>query len=128
MFSRLHRIKDWPHLARDAMYEVRNLALLVNSSPRQLQRYFAEHFHEKPKRWMDRQRMAAAQRLLQNGDAIKDVATELKFKHSQNFTRTYKRLNNGSPPSRRRCICETLSIVVTLSFHCMLDFVCAAVV
>jgi transcriptional regulator GlxA family with amidase domain len=101
MGSRLDSFTDWEVLVREANYCVATLTLHVGTSERQLERYFLRHFRRSPKQWIDRLRMSDSKGGLQEGQMVKEVAVQARFKHAQSFTRAFERIN-GAPPSDSR--------------------------
>jgi transcriptional regulator GlxA family with amidase domain len=97
MGSRLDSITDWETLVREANYSVSTLAVHIGTSERQLERHFHRHFRRLPKRWMDALRMADSRRHLRRGLMVKETAEQARFKHVQDFTRAYKRVNGARP-------------------------------
>ena len=83
--------------ARTANYDAKKLARLCGISSRQLQRDFRRWFQCSPQSWLDGRRMAAAQGLLLSGEAVKNVASDLGFRHTSHFCRQFKCRNNMTP-------------------------------
>lgn len=77
-------------LAVTARYDAKELAKLCNFSTRHLQREFKRRFQCSPQRWLDEQRIRAAQQLLLLGQPVKVVALELGFKSTPHFSRRFK--------------------------------------
>jgi transcriptional regulator GlxA family with amidase domain len=101
MGSRLDIITDWEALVREANYCVATLAGQVGTSERQLERHFLRHFRRSPKRWVDRLRMNDSKGGLQQGQMVKEVAEQARFKHPQSFTRAFERINGARPSESR---------------------------
>ena len=101
MRSRLDAIADWKRVARKCGYRVDKIAQNVGLTTREIERYFSKRYRLSPKEWVDNLRMADARRCLQRGMTIKEVALRLGFKHAQDFSRAYGRIN-GAPPSQLR--------------------------
>ena len=74
MNSHLNSIADWALLARDARYRSRELALLCQVSPRQLERYFRDRFGQTPQKWLDALRLRDAAVFILQGRHIKEVS------------------------------------------------------
>src|SRR5690349_22114975 len=101
MHSRLDRISDWRKTARKAAYRVEEIARCAAVTPRELERYFLAAFGTSPKNWIDNLRMQDAQRLLQRGMMIKEVAMRVGLKHPQHFARAFKRVKGSTPSTSR---------------------------
>lgn len=89
--------------ARTANYNARELARLCGISSRQLQRDFREWFQCSPQKWLDDQRMDAAQKLLLSGESVKKAASDLGFKHTSHFCRKFKRRYHMTPSEFVTC-------------------------
>lgn len=89
--------RNWEESAREAHYNARGLAKICNISLRQLERDFQRAFGEHPKKWLDKQRLRAAQELLLAGQPVKSVAIELGYKQSSHFCRQFKAENKMTP-------------------------------
>jgi len=101
MRSRLDAIADWRRIARKAKYRVDMMAEVVGVTPREIERFFSQRLRLSPKEWVDNLRMEDARRCLRRGLPIKEVAMRLGFKHAQDFSRAFIRIN-GAPPSQVR--------------------------
>jgi transcriptional regulator GlxA family with amidase domain len=97
MGSHLHRISEWDVLARQAHFNVHELAALCRVSTRQLERFFLLSFARSPSEWMRELRMKQAGALLASGRAPKEVAYELGFKSISHFYREFKRIYQVTP-------------------------------
>ena len=97
MNQRLLRIDDWEGLAEQAGFEPGKMADLCPISLRQLERFFAERFHQTPKEWVVELKCRLAQQLVARGYTTKDVAAELKFASESHFCHEFKRFH-GVPP------------------------------
>ena len=84
-------------LAIAANYEVEELARLHGISTRHLRREFKREFQSSPQKWLDCQRIKAAQQLLQIGLPVNRVARELGFKQVSHFCRQFKAHTNLTP-------------------------------
>ena|ERR1700744_3487031 len=83
-------IQNWEGLAPMAHYDAKELAKLCRLSVRQLQRDFQQSYACTPQKWLNEQRIKAAQQLLLSGKSIKIVAHELGFKQTSHFCRQFK--------------------------------------
>jgi len=97
MRSHLDRIVGWEQRARNARYCVHRLALSVDATPRQLERYFFDGRGVSPKVWLDELRMKDAVRLMRAGRSLKEIAVKVGFAHSQSFTRSFERVKRLAP-------------------------------
>src|SRR2546422_4444750 len=97
MNSHLDRFHDWPSLAQSARYRSDELARLCSVALRQLERYFAKHYGNSPRLWLNQLRLQAACELLRRGYYVKSVAYELGFTDAPHFCREFK-LRYGLTP------------------------------
>ena len=82
---------DWNELASQCDYDCRRLAMRFNITPRQLARIFAREIGVSPQRWLDAQRVLAAEQLLTGADSVKAVGLSLGFRYPANFHRHFKK-------------------------------------
>jgi transcriptional regulator GlxA family with amidase domain len=87
MSSRLHRIQNWPELARSANWSVAVVAKNCSVSVRTLERYFLMQLGESPKSWLKQQRQLHAVKLLQDGRSVKETAAYLGYKYAHHLSR-----------------------------------------
>jgi AraC-like DNA-binding protein len=80
---------------------VERLSTNLGVTDRHLARYFQTHFEQTPKAWLDHLRMADGRRHLRRGLMIKQVAERLGFRHVQDFTRAFERVNSMAPSECR---------------------------
>ena len=85
------------NLAAQAHFDAKELARLCKLSVRQLQRDFRRQKGCTPQNWLNKQRLMAAQRLLQSGEPVKNVAFNLGYKQSSHFCRQFKMYHNMTP-------------------------------
>ena len=97
MYSRLDAVKDWGTLADKANYNPREMAKICRVSLRQLERYCCEKFGVTPRKLANNYRLAKAAEKLAEGDLIKSLAYDLKFKHPSNFSCAFRRKYGVSP-------------------------------
>ena len=97
MPSRLDRVKDWDAVAIECHFHVHAVALKFHVTDRQLERYFQKRFGITPKAWMDEKRIDIAIEHLLNGDPVKVVASDLRFKQRPAFSNFFKRLKGTAP-------------------------------
>lgn len=89
--------EHWRTFAQRAGYDLQTAAQLVGISVRQLERLCQRELACTPTEWLDRERMAAAVRLLTEGQAVKAVALQLGYSRPANFSRDFKRHFGRSP-------------------------------
>ena len=90
MNSRLRYIQNWPEQAQQANWSVSVLATRCKVSVRTLERYFLRNMRVPPKVWIREQRQKQAAVLLRKGSTVKEVASQLGYKHANHFSREYK--------------------------------------
>jgi AraC-like DNA-binding protein len=98
MASRLDRVQNWEHLAREYGYQIPQIAKRQHVSERQLRRYFRRRFGVTAKEWLDTLRARDATEQLVRGDLVKTVSGDLNFKQRSHFSKFVKRVL-GTPPS-----------------------------
>jgi AraC-like DNA-binding protein len=97
--SRLDRVKDWPAVARQAHFQLRQLALMLKASERNIRRYIWKRFKKRKKRatqWLDELRAADAERELKRGESGKAAAAAAHYAHQSSFARSFKRLTGST--------------------------------
>jgi AraC-like DNA-binding protein len=97
MNKELDRIQWRPELAREVNWSVTILARKCGVSVRILELYFHKTRGMTPKAWLAEQRQKQAMELLARGKSVKEVASELGYKHAQHFSRTVKRFSGRYP-------------------------------
>ena len=97
MARSITQVELWKGLALGAQYNASKLASLCEVSLRTLQRQFQEILGRPPQRWLNELRIHTAQRLLHQGASIKEIASDLGFKHSSHFCRQFKRQAKMTP-------------------------------
>ena len=97
MARSITQVELWKGLAWPAQYNARKLASLCQISLRTLQRQFQNTLGRSPQHWLLELRIRTAQRLLLQGASIKEIASDLGFKHSSHFCRQFKRLAGMTP-------------------------------
>ena len=97
MNPRLLRITDWENLARQADFEPGKMADLCPVSIRQLERFFAERFHQTPREWAKALQCRLARGLIACGYSTKAAASELRFADESHFCHEFKRLYGVCP-------------------------------
>ncbi|SRR6266581_1595003 len=105
MKSRLNQIQNWHDLAQNAQYNAKELAKKCGVSPRQLQRFFLLAAGKSPQKWLNTLRLKKAVSLMENGQTVKEAASELKYKQRSHFSRVYKRFH-GVPPSSAQFVSD----------------------
>jgi AraC-like DNA-binding protein len=91
MSDELQRIQDWMPLARQAHWSVAKLAKLCGVSPRTLERYFRKNHNQTPEAWLMERRWRQALEILHHGASVKFAASELGYRHSNTFSREFKK-------------------------------------
>jgi len=89
--------QQWEELAGRANYDAGELARLCRLSDRQLRRQFRRRLDRTPQDWLNERRLIAARELLLSGQAVKEVAFNLGFKHSSHFCRQFKTFHHLTP-------------------------------
>lgn len=102
MSNKLEYIRNWHELARQANWSAVVLAKKCAVSSRCLHRHFLQQMGTSPKMWLSEQRLRQALKLLRNGSSIKEIASQLGYKHHSSFTRKYKN-QIGICPSICKC-------------------------
>jgi AraC-like DNA-binding protein/quinol monooxygenase YgiN len=96
------RLSVWILDHLDQKILVENMAEQVNMSPRNFARVFRREFEMPPGEFLDRVRVAAAQKDLREGrQSIEEIAIARGFGSSSTMRRTFYRVV-GTPPSRYR--------------------------
>src|SRR5688500_3862759 len=97
MSSRLARVANLDDVAKQARYNLHEIADLCHVSVRQLERFF-KHSHDRtPRAWIADLRIQEAKRLLSSGLSIKEIAYSVGFKHPSHFCRAFKQWTGSSP-------------------------------
>ena len=97
MARSITQVELWKGLSSAAQYNARKLASICEVSLRTLQRQFHQTLGRPPQSWLNELRIAVAQNLLQHGTLIKEIASDLGFKHSSHFCRQFKRHAKMTP-------------------------------
>ena len=97
MRSRLNRVADWREVAEEAHYRAKDLAERCGVSPRQLQRFFQEHYHQSPQRRLNEWRRQKAIELIQAGFYVKELASRFGYLRASDFSRAFKRFHGVTP-------------------------------
>lgn len=106
MSSRLEHIKDWDALAKPAKYRVHILAITLEVSPRQLERFFLDKRGMCPRKWLRELKMWRAVEMICDRRTVKEVATELDYESAAHFTRDFKDYHGVTPSQYRSNISE----------------------
>src|SRR6185437_6711921 len=93
-------------LASQAIWSVANLAKLCGVSERTLETHFRQNMGRTPKSWLSEHRQKLAAALLREGCLVKEVATQLGYKHPTHFSREFRKYW-GSPPTRMARGCSS---------------------
>lgn len=100
---RLRLIDERVHQLREAP-SVEELAALCKISPRQLQRGFKVSRGASIGRYVENARIENAKRLLQQGDAIRDVAATLGYSSQSSFSQAFRRATGATPAQFSRMV------------------------
>jgi len=100
MNNRLHRIQNWPELARSANWSVAVLAKNCCVSVRTLERHFFKEIGKSPYKWLTENRQLQGDKMLQDGFSIKEVAGNLGYKYATHFSRDFKVHSGHCPTSK----------------------------
>jgi transcriptional regulator GlxA family with amidase domain len=101
--TKLNNVQNWQELAPKANWTVAGLAKERNISTRTLELFFLKHFKQTPKNWMADERQKRAFRLLVDGSSVKETAAELGYKHTQHFSRDFKKHWGYCPTKSAKC-------------------------
>jgi len=99
MNTKLNHIQNWPERARDTNWSASALARKCGVSVRTLERYFLKRMGKNPKAWLAEQRQHQAIELLRDGSSVKETAATLGYKHSNHFSREFKKCWGHNPAS-----------------------------
>jgi len=83
--------QEWMELAQRAEWSVDKLAKLCKVSVRGLELHFQNKVGKTPKNWLVGQRQKQGMELLRDGLLVKEVATQLAYKHAYQFSREFKK-------------------------------------
>jgi AraC-like DNA-binding protein len=100
MSNRLQQIQNWPELARATNWSAALLAKNCGVSLRTLERYFLDEMGKCPKAWLSEQRQQRAIKLLQDGSTVKEMSSNLGYKHTQHFSRDFKAFWGQRPTNK----------------------------
>jgi transcriptional regulator GlxA family with amidase domain len=100
--ERIRELQVWAHAHIAADLGVAALAKRVAMSPRNFARVFAREVGETPARWVERARIEAARRLLEESeDGIERVAERCGFGTAETLRRAFQRQLHVSPAAYR---------------------------
>ena len=91
MNARLAKIQDWSELAQQANWSVTKLAELCGVSESTLRRHLSGPLGKPPGQWLAQCRFKLAFELIKDGVSIKETASQLGYRHSQTFSREFKK-------------------------------------
>lgn len=97
--SRYETALNWIRYHLNATQPVREMAVYLGVSETTLQRIFRKHTGRGPLAVFQSLKLEAAERLLEEGQPVKEVAFKLGYQHPGDFTRFYSKAT-GHPPSR----------------------------
>ncbi len=87
----LEKVSNWPELAREAGYCSYRLANLLDVQERTLRRYFQKKFGRSTYRQLELLREERIEQLAKAGVTEKEIAVDVRFKHTTNLSRRFKR-------------------------------------
>lgn len=97
------KIKTYVHWNRNRSLKVQEIASYLQYSPRHLSSVFSKVTGMHLKSYIDKQQIEAAKELLSGSPmSISEIAYQLGFSDSHNFSRTFKRIT-GQTPKQYRC-------------------------
>ena len=100
--ERIREIQTWAHAHIAADLGVSALAKRAAMSPRNFARVFAREVGETPARWVERARIEAARRLLEESeDGVERVAERCGFGTAETLRRAFQRQLHVSPAAYR---------------------------
>jgi transcriptional regulator GlxA family with amidase domain len=99
MNTKLNHIQNWPERVREAKWSAATLAKQCNVCKRTLERYFFKHMGKSPKAWLTEQRQYQAQKAIQTGLSVKEVAFQLNYEHANQFSREFHKFWGYCPAS-----------------------------
>jgi transcriptional regulator GlxA family with amidase domain len=99
MSGQLLKVTDWKIVAQTAKFKPASMAAMCSISLRQLERHFANQFHQTPGAWTRELRLRLAKELILQGWSNKAVAAELDFTDNPHLCREFKR-KCGTTPRR----------------------------
>lgn len=99
----LRPLLDWITAHLDEPHSVATLAQRVHMSPRTFARRFRDEVGTTPHHWVTRQRVAAAEELLERSDrSVEWIATEVGFPNPQALRHHFSQVRGVSPAHYRR--------------------------
>jgi transcriptional regulator GlxA family with amidase domain len=90
MDNRLQQIQNWPERAQKTKWCAATLALNCGVSLRTLQRHFLKEMGKSPKKWLAEQRQLHGIEVLKKCSCVKEIATNLGYKHTHHYSRDFK--------------------------------------
>lgn len=99
----LRPLLDWVVAHLDEAHSVESLARRAHMSPRTFARRFRDEMGTTPHQWVTRQRVAAAEELLERSDrSVEWIAAEVGFANAQALRHHFSRIRGVSPAHYRR--------------------------
>jgi len=102
----LGKIPNWFELAAQAKYQVPALAALLHTNVRTLERRFRQELQTTPQEWLNHLRQMEAERLLDIGKRIKEIADLLGYTQASHFCRHFKESHGMTPKMWKRLIAK----------------------
>ena len=94
----LRAVLDEMRQAPEKAWQAEDISSLTGISPTQIRRLFQKHLQITPRRWLLRERIMMAQKLLLDSDeSISKIADRCGFFDVYHFSREFKRLAGASP-------------------------------
>jgi AraC-like DNA-binding protein len=90
MIELADKVRNWETLAQRAGYSSGNLAILCGVSARHLRRIFRGMFGRTAQAMLDEKQLKDAETALRGGLLVKELASELEYKHPGNFSHWFK--------------------------------------
>jgi len=104
MTKHLKPIQDWNALAESANSIAQMKASTGATSARQIRRQSIDRFGKPTLEWLTAKKIEKAQRMLRDGEQIKNVSSALEFKYLPNFNRFFAKHTGLAPRAFQRRI------------------------
>lgn len=93
----LYKLRNWEQFAQNVGYKASGLARLYGISERHLRRTFNKEFGSSPQSLLDQKRMKDAQAALGSEQLVKEIASDLHYKHPGSFSHWFRTRQNMTP-------------------------------
>lgn len=97
------------HESPGSPWTVTALARIARASRSQFSEQFRETVGDTPAKYVTRVRMAQAERMLRNGDAVAGIAYRLGYDSEDGFSRAFRRHNGVAPSLWRRSVLQPVA-------------------